>query len=122
MLSRFIRAAFAVVVALLISFAPTASLKAQGRGETEKLLHGKMTKNEAQHLVLKKYPGATIKQCELKKSGERSLWEVQFTNAGESDVQIARVDDRTGKTAALAAFGFSLCTSVLGVAALSDAL
>lgn len=83
-------------VALVSIFAATGVLSAGSR-ENERLQEGKITKNEAQHLVLKQFPDATIKNCDLKMINSHSVWVVSLTKAGDKTVVKVQVDGLTGK-------------------------
>ena len=83
-------------VALVSMFAAVGVLSAETR-ENQRLQEGKITKNEAQHLVLKQFPDATIKNCELKTIKGHSVWVVSFIKAGDKTVAKVQVDGLTGK-------------------------
>ena len=83
-------------VALVCIFATTGAVSAGSR-ENQRLQEGKITKNEAQHLVLKQFPGATIKNCELKTTEGHSVWVVSLIKAGDKTVAKVQVDGLTGK-------------------------
>jgi uncharacterized membrane protein YkoI len=83
-------------VLLLTIFAATGALTAE-TGENQRLQEGKITKNEAQHLVLKQFPGATIKSCDLETTNGHSVWVVSFMKAGDKNVGKVQVDGQTGK-------------------------
>lgn len=87
---------FGCVVALFCSFA-VASVNAEGARENKRLQQGKITKNEAQHLVLKKFPGATINKCELKTGKDGANWSVDLIKAGSKEVTHLQVDGRSGQ-------------------------
>ncbi|MDQ6862083.1 MAG: hypothetical protein M3032_13140 [Verrucomicrobiota bacterium] len=65
--------------------------------ENERLQSGKITRNEAQHIVLKKYPGAEIKKCELKHGKEHSYFAVELRQSGSKSDTKLQVDGRTGQ-------------------------
>jgi Peptidase propeptide and YPEB domain. len=85
-----------LAVALVSIFAATGAVSAGSR-ENERLQEGKITKNEAQHLVLKQFPGATIKDCELKTVKGHSVWVVSLMKTGDKTVAKVQVDGLTGK-------------------------
>jgi uncharacterized membrane protein YkoI len=58
---------------------------------------GKITKNEAQHLVLKKYPGARVVSCESKTANGNAVWVVTFAETGSNANRSVTVDEQTGK-------------------------
>ncbi len=65
--------------------------------ENERLQSGKITKNEAGHLVLRKFPGARIKKCELTNGRDHSVWVLDIIKAGTQGVSKVRVDGLSGK-------------------------
>ena len=83
-------------IAFISIFAATGVVSAETR-ENTRLQEGKITKNEAQHLVLKQFPGATIKSCELKTVNGHSVWVVSLTKSGDKTVAKVQVDGVTGK-------------------------
>jgi uncharacterized membrane protein YkoI len=83
-------------VVLISIFAATGAVSAGSR-ENQRLQEGKITKNEAQHLVLKQFPDGTIKNCELKTVANHSVWVVSLTKAGDKTVEKVQVDALTGK-------------------------
>lgn len=85
-----------LAVALVSIFAATGILFAGSR-ENQRLQEGKITKNEAQHLVLKQFPDATIKSCELKTANGHSVWVVSLIKANDKTVAQVQVDGVTGK-------------------------
>ena len=77
-----------------------AGSSAQGAGsarENKRLQEGKITKNQAEHFVLAKYPGAKITKCELKHGKDHSVWVVDIVKPGARDPMQVQVDGRTGK-------------------------
>ncbi len=59
-----------VVCSIVVACTVAVSwVSAASSRENQRLHERKITKNEAQHLVLKKYPGATVQKCEL--TGEK---------------------------------------------------
>ncbi len=81
---------------LVCAFA-VSSLSAAETRESKRLRQGKITKNEAQHLVMKKFPGARIKKCELKSGNSHSVWVIEMVKAGDRGATKAEVDGRSGK-------------------------
>ncbi len=65
--------------------------------ENRRLREGKITKIEAQHLVLREFPGAAIRKCELVPRGDHSMWVVTLVKPGGGDPISVRVDGRSGK-------------------------
>jgi uncharacterized membrane protein YkoI len=74
-----------------------SSLSLAGTRENKRLEEGKITKNEAQHLVLNKYPGAKIQSCELTKGKDHSNWIVTLSKPGAHETTQVQVDGLTGK-------------------------
>ncbi len=65
--------------------------------ENKRLQEGKITKNQAEHLVLKKFPGATIKKCELTGGKDHSVWVLQIIKSGAHEPSRVEVDGLSGK-------------------------
>ncbi|CAN5638314.1 hypothetical protein BH18VER1_BH18VER1_16800 [soil metagenome] len=85
----------AITVAIgTFAFSPLASGSSR---ESQRLVAGLITKNQAQHLALKKHPGARIKKCELTGDGAHSIFTIELVKAGERDVTTVKVDGRSGK-------------------------
>jgi uncharacterized membrane protein YkoI len=85
---------FSIVTACTFA---VSSISAASSRENERLREGKITKNEAEHLVLKKFPGATIKRCELTRGKDHSVWVLDVVKAGAHDPIKVQVDGLTGK-------------------------
>jgi uncharacterized membrane protein YkoI len=83
-------------VVVICTFA-VSSLSAASSRENQRLHERKITKNEAQHLVLKKYPGAIVKKCELMDEKGQSVWMLQVVKPGARDATDVKVDGRSGK-------------------------
>ncbi|MBA3882440.1 MAG: PepSY domain-containing protein [Chthoniobacterales bacterium] len=83
-------------VAIACTF-PISPVTAADSREKQRLHERKITKNEAQHLVLKKYPNASIKSCELSGGKEHGVWVLQVVPAGANDPTEVKVDGRSGK-------------------------
>lgn len=81
---------------LLCALAFAFPLHAESR-EAKRIQQGKITKNEAQHLVLKKFPKAKILKCELKLNGNHSVWMVELVRAGDQQPSKLQVDGSSGK-------------------------
>lgn len=87
-----------LLLALVLFSSITASAFAQmSEREFERIDQGKITKNQAQHFALKKFPRATIKKCELRTGKKNSVWAVELVKQGEKNVTKLQVDGRTGK-------------------------
>lgn len=86
-----------IVFVGLASAFTIAPLSAATSREDKRLQRGVITKNEAQHLVLKKYPGAKINHCELKKTDGHSVWSIDVTPAGAQKATTVQIDGRSGK-------------------------
>jgi hypothetical protein len=85
---------FSLVIAGTLA---VSSLSAASSRENERLLEGKITKNEAEHLVLAKFPGATIKKCVLTPGKEHSVWVLDVIKPGTHDTTKVQVDGLSGK-------------------------
>lgn len=85
--------------ALIVSVsAVVPSMNAAGTARENKRLHaGKITKNEAQHIVLKKFPGAQIRKCELNTGRAHGIWVLEVIKAGANTPSKVQVDGRSGK-------------------------
>jgi uncharacterized membrane protein YkoI len=81
---------------MVISLFTISPLYSAETRETRRLKAGKITKNQAQHLVLKEYPGAHIKSCELKQAHGRSVWVVSFHKSNDKTLTTVHVDGDTG--------------------------
>ncbi|MDQ6764671.1 MAG: PepSY domain-containing protein [Verrucomicrobiota bacterium] len=89
---------FQVLAAVLaLAAISTISLEAATARENKRLREGKITKNEAEHLVLKQFPGAKITSCELTRGEDHSVWVLNVIKAGGHDATKVQVDGRTGK-------------------------
>lgn len=87
---------FLLSIVTVATFATSSASSAATR-ETRRLDAGKITKNEAQHLVLKHNPGARIQNCRLTGAKGHSVWVVDFMAAGSNKATTVRVDGRSGK-------------------------
>ena len=74
-MNRILPAVSVVAIVCTIAFSSVSFAKTR---ENQRLAEGKITKNEAQHLVLKKYPGASVKKCELTAGKEHSIWSCRW--------------------------------------------
>lgn len=87
---------FALILAAASVFV-TSSAHAASARENQRLHQGKITKNEAEHLVLKQYPHATIKNCQLTAGKNHSVWVMDVMKSGSQSTMKVRVDGHTGK-------------------------
>ena len=89
----------ATFLALIITFAVAApfSHAAGTARENQRLQQGKITKNQAEHLVLKAYPGARIKKCRLVPGTDHGIWMVELVKAGAHETSKLQVDGLSGK-------------------------
>lgn len=92
-----LRLLLAAAFAISLSTSALAQLKER---EMTRITQGKITRNEAQHLVTQQYPGAKIRSCELRGPKNHRVWQVEFVNAGAARPMRVEVDGRTGKVAA----------------------
>lgn len=86
-----------LALSVAVAFAFGVSSATADSRENQRLQQGKITKNEAQHLVLKKFPGAKVRKCELKGEQGHSIWMLEVMKSGESKPMQVQVDGRTGK-------------------------
>src|SRR4051794_10088963 len=94
-MKRLLRTSILLIVGTALSF---SALRAAGTArENERLQHGKITKTEAQHLVLQKFPAAKIRKCELKSGQGHSYFVVELLERGATKMKTVRVDGRTGQ-------------------------
>ncbi|MBA2585938.1 MAG: hypothetical protein H0U99_05580 [Chthoniobacterales bacterium] len=84
---------FSIVIACAFA---VSSMNAASSRENKRLQEGKITKIEAQHLVLTKFPGATIKKCELTRGKDHSVWILDVVKAGAHDATKVQVEGRSG--------------------------
>ena len=87
---------YTAALLLAITFSASALAEMNSR-ESKRIEQGKITKNEAQHLVQNAYPGAKINRCELKRSKDHGVWIVDLVKTGENKASRVEVDGRTGK-------------------------
>ncbi len=87
------------LLAFLISWsAALPAMHAAGsERENKRLQEGKVTKNEAQHLVLQKFPGAKIKKCVLIQDKGHGVWMLDVVKAGTLETSKVQVDGLSGK-------------------------
>ncbi len=95
-MKRFSHFVFSFVIACAFA---VSSMNAASSRENKRLQEGKITKIEAQHLVLRKFPGATIKKCELTGGKDHSVWVLDVIKAGAHDATKVQVDGRSGTIA-----------------------
>ncbi|MEP6811342.1 MAG: PepSY domain-containing protein [Chthoniobacterales bacterium] len=88
-----------ILLALLLSCsAALPSIHAAGGArENKRLQEGKITKNQAEHLVLQKYPGAKINKCVLTQSHGHGVWMLDVVKAGTNATAKVQVDGLSGK-------------------------
>lgn len=93
-MKRLLRLGLLLVAAAILAVSSADDASSQ---ENQRLRQGKITKNEAEHLVLRKFPGARIGRCELKHGTHHSFWIVELAPSNGSGPSRVRVDGRTGK-------------------------
>jgi uncharacterized membrane protein YkoI len=86
---------FSLIIMAYCSGASSAA--AASPRENERLQQGKITKNEAEHLTLKKFPGAAIRSCKLTHATGHSVWVLDLVEAGAHNVISVQVDGLSGK-------------------------
>ncbi|MEO5717694.1 MAG: PepSY domain-containing protein [Chthoniobacterales bacterium] len=57
----------------------------------------KITKNEAQHIALKHYPGARVADARLETVHGTLVWSLKIIEPGNKAPQLAAVDAKTGR-------------------------
>lgn len=82
------------LIALALSFCLLVSIHAETPAHPPG--HAKITKNEAEHIALKQFPGASVASAELKKVHDRLVWELQITPSGKA-ASTVKVDAMTGR-------------------------
>jgi uncharacterized membrane protein YkoI len=85
------------VIGAITCLFTAAPADAASSRENQRLHEGKITKNEAQHLVLKKFPGAKIGRTKLEQGKSHSVWVIDVVKAGASGTTPVRVDGHSGK-------------------------
>jgi hypothetical protein len=85
-----------VVVGSGLAISQALAQKKAATGPAAAAAESKMTKEQAEHAVMKKYPAAKIVSCEQKTINGKSVWMVKFTETGGNIAQQMMVDE-TGK-------------------------
>ena len=95
-MKKFAYAILAIVVGSVL--VTSSALAAAEKSDAAPAAAGKkITQNEAQHLVLKKYPGARVVSSEEKTMNGNAVWVVTFMQTGANTAQKVSVDESTGK-------------------------
>ncbi|MBA3960277.1 MAG: PepSY domain-containing protein [Chthoniobacterales bacterium] len=58
--------------------------------------HAKITKNEAEHIALKSFPGARVTAAKLETVQGQLLWSLQLVEPGKSEARSVAVDAVSG--------------------------
>lgn len=61
--------------------------------------HAKITKNEAEHIALKRYPGGQVTAAKLEKVQGKLVWSLEIAPANSKPSQHVEVDAMTGRIA-----------------------
>ncbi len=61
--------------------------------------HAKITKNEAEHIALKRFPGGQVTAAKLEKVEGKLVWSLEIAPAKAEAVQHIEVDAMTGRIA-----------------------
>lgn len=93
-MNRFPRLLVYFIVAAFVGGSAFAQMT--GR-ESKRISQGKITKNEAQHLVMQQFPGAKISKCELRNENKHSVWVLDVMKPGSKNAMQVQVDGTTGK-------------------------
>lgn len=76
-------------LSLLLALSPLAASPHDPKG-------AKITRNEAQHIALKHYPGGRVTAAKLEKVRGTLVWSIEIALSGAPPVAVA-VDARTGR-------------------------
>lgn len=82
---------FACVVLISLSSLQANPLNPEG--------HAKITKNEAEHIALKQYPGERVQAAKLETVDGKLVWSLQLTEAKGNPAHNVAVDAMTGRIA-----------------------
>jgi hypothetical protein len=74
-----------------------SSMSLAGPREDKQAEGTKITKKDAQHVVLFAYPGCSVEKCELVKGKDHPNWAVSVVKPGTSTATQVQVDGVTGK-------------------------
>jgi hypothetical protein len=89
-MKKFSSSFFAIVFGSIL---PISSALAQKSDSSAGAGASKMTKEQAQNLVTKKYPGARVSGAEQKTVNGKSVWVVRFMQTGGNTAQQVQVDE-----------------------------
>lgn len=82
----------------IVTLSLAAAAHAQmSKRESHRIDQGKITKNEAQHLVQNAFPGAKIQHCKLHNVNGHAVWNVDLVKSGQTNATTVQVDGRTGQ-------------------------
>lgn len=93
-MKRFRYLLLSVITASALAASAVAQMTSR---EFERIDTGKITKNQAEHLVLKRYPGAKVKKATLRHRKNHSFWDLALLMPGAHNVTKVEVDGRSGK-------------------------
>ena len=79
------------LLALLCAIAPL------GASPEDSARHAKITKNEAEHIALKRFPGARVTAAKLETVGGKLVWSIQIVPEKEAPARRVEVDATTGR-------------------------
>ena len=104
-MNKFTHIILSLVAVAVVGFATSSAFAAEPKKAEAKAspaaAETKITKEQAQNLVLKKYIGAQITTCELGTDKGNSVWIVTFTQTGGHAAQKVQVDAQNGKVTRL---------------------
>src|SRR3954451_1786029 len=83
-----------VLIATLLTGSAFAQMNPR---EFKRMDEGKITKSEAQHLVMQRFPGARVKKAELRRGKDHSVWLLDVLMRGDAKPTRVEVDGRSGK-------------------------
>ena len=82
---------FLAAFALLLCLAPLQANPLKSKSGA------RITKNEAQHIALKRHPGARVAHAKLEKVHGKLVWSLKIVEAGNKSPQLVAVDAKTGR-------------------------
>jgi uncharacterized membrane protein YkoI len=80
-----------LALALVVSLSSLQASPRDPKGDT------KITKNEAEHIALKRFPGAHVTAAKLETVQRRKVWSVEIAKPNAQQVTKVEVDAMTGR-------------------------
>ncbi len=81
------------VCSLVLCLAPIQASPLDPKG------NAKITKNEAEHIALKRFPGARVTSAKLETVQGKLVWSLQILDEGAKSARAVAVDAMTGRIA-----------------------